>query len=173
MGAVACFWNSFGGVCYHLPNQPNSFSINAESGAKSLNLTGYHDSSPYGGIPQLVNTLPGENYTLSFYVGSQGGTASVSVGTGGTPTIFSNLGGSGFWQQFTANFTATGPTELTFTGTAASGSGRYIGLDNVTLTDAGPAATPKPGSFALVSASGTGLFGLLAVRRRRAKRLSA
>lgn len=155
-------------------NQPNSFSLTAQSGTKHLDLTGYHDSPAYGGIQQTVNTLPGENYSLSFYVGSVGGTASVLVDTGGTPATFSNAGAGGFWQQFTQNFTAGGPTIIKFTGSAASGGGTYIGLDNISLTgNFAAAATPEPGSLALFGTSGIGLAGMFAARRRRAQKQSA
>jgi hypothetical protein len=148
-------------------NQPNNFGIPAQSGAKSLDLTGYHDSSPYGGIQQTVNTLAGQNYTLSFYVGSGGGTTTVTVDTGAGPTSFSNTGAS-FWQQFTENFTASGPTVLTFTGTTASGN--YIGLDDITLDGRfGTDATPEPGSLALFGGLGASALGVLVRRRRSAQ----
>lgn len=154
-------------------NQPNNFGLTAQSGTKHLDLTGYHDASPYGGIQQTVNTLSGQNYSLSFYVGSAGGTASVLVDTVGTPATFSNAGNGGFWQQFTQNFTASGPTLIKFTGSTASGGGTYIGLDNITLTgNFAATATPEPGSLALFGASGIGLVGILTARRRRAQKQS-
>lgn len=153
-------------------NNANVFGIVAQSGTKSLDLTGYHDASPYGGIQQSLNTISGQNYTLSFWLGSAGGNASVAVGTGGAPTTFTNAGTGAFWQQFTQNFTASGPTVLSFTGTAASGGGTYIGLDHVTVTGVF-AATPEPGSVALLGTSGLSLIGLYAARRRRAKKRTA
>ena len=144
-------------------NQPNNFALLAQSGTKHLDLTGYHDSTPYAGIQQTVNTLPGQTYVLQFYVGSSGGgTSSVAVDTGSGPTTFSNTGSS-FWQQSTDIFTATGPTTLIkFTGTAASGGGRYLGLDNVTLA----LATPEPGPLALFIGLGMTSLGAL-IRKRR------
>lgn len=154
-------------------NQPNNFSLAAFSGTKSLDLTGYHDSAPYGGIQQTVNTLSGQNYSLSLYVGSTSGTASIVVDTGGVPVTVSNTGGGPFWQQFTQNFTASGPTTIKLTGSVASGGGNYIGLDNVTLTGRFGTATPEPGSLSLLGTSGVSLFGLLAYKRRSTKKQSA
>jgi hypothetical protein len=163
-------WQTFNGELAVI-NNANNFGLTAQSGTKSLDLTGYHDSSPYGAIQQTVNTLPGQNYSLTFYLGSNGGTASILVDTGVTSTTFSNTGGVPFWQQFTQNFTATGPTVLKFTGTVASGGGNYIGLDHIALAGTfGPTATPEPGSAALLGTSGVSLLGLLASRRRAKKK---
>ena len=154
-------------------NNANNFGITAQNGTFSLDLTGYHDGAPYGGIQQAVNTVSGQNYTLSFFLGAVGNASSVSVDTGvGAPQTFTNPGTGAFWVVQTESFTASGPTLLKFTGTTAS-NGNYIGLDNITLTGSFVAATPEPGSLALLGTSGISLAGLLASRRRRAKKPSA
>jgi len=145
----------------------NNFGITAQSGTKSLDLTGYHDSAPYGGIQQLVNTVAGQNYTLDFFLGQAGSTASgISVSTVGAPTTYTATIGGSFWQEFTTSFTATGPTLLSFTGVTPAHGGDYIGLDHITLTgNFTPVTTPEPGSLALfagISVSG----GVLLLRRR-------
>jgi len=148
-------------------NTPNNFGITAQSGIISLDLTGYHDGPPYGGIQQLVNTVAGQNYTLDFFIGQAGSTASgISVGTVGAPTTYTATIGGSFWQEFTTSFTATGPTLLSFTGVTPAHGGDYIGLDHITLTgNFTPTATPEPGSLALFA--GLGLSGGVLLRRRR------
>ena len=152
--------------------QPNTFSILAESGTKHLDLTGYHDSGPYAGITQTVNTVAGRNYSLSFYIGSQTGNVSIDVTTGLTTATYTNSsGGAGpVWQQFTHNFTATGATFIQFLGTATS-SGNYIGLDNITLAgDFTPArSTPEPGSLALLVGIAVGAQGIRRKKRHCAR----
>ena len=145
---------------------PNNFSIVAPDGTKSLDLTGFHDSVPYGGIRQSVNTVAGQNYDLSFFIGSSFNTTSIAVDTGGAPTTFTNPGDGTFnFKQYTYNFTATGPSVITLLGTVAS-TGNYIGLDKVALTPRGSVAgTPEPGSVALFA--GMALSGGILLKRRR------
>jgi hypothetical protein len=144
---------------------PNNYNVTAPDGLNSLDLTGYHDSQPYGGIRQTVNTVAGQNYDLKFFIGSSATTTSIAVDTGGAPTTFTNPGGGGFnFLPFTYNFTATGPSVITLLGTVAS-TGNYIGLDGVTLTPRGTApGTPGPGSLALLV--GMGLSGSVFLKRR-------
>ncbi len=150
--------------------QPNRVAVTAESGNISLDLTGYHDSSPYGGISQTVNTVAGRNYSLSFFLGSQFGNVSIDVTTGLTTKRYTNSsGGPGpVWQQYTDDFTATGETVIQFLGISAT-TGFYIPLDNISLTgdfDA-PVNTPEPGSFALIS--GVAVAVVQISRRRHSK----
>ena len=67
------------------------------------------------------------------------------------------------WKQFSDTFTATSAsTTLTFLN-ADPATDNTNGLDNLALTDNGP-AVPEPSSIVLV---GSGLFGLAAWLRRR------
>src|ERR1017187_1786107 len=48
----------------------NPFNLSAHSGSYFLDLTGY-DATPTGnGVTQTVSTVAGENYVLSFWLGS-------------------------------------------------------------------------------------------------------
>ena len=80
-----------------------------------------------------------------------------------------NAGNSGFinWQQFSHEFTATGPTTLVtfFNGTSA-GNVNEVGLDDVSLTAI--IAIPEPETYALLLA-GLGLLGFAARRRIRGR----
>jgi hypothetical protein len=136
----------------------NSYAIVPEDGNVMLDLQGYSDSSPYGGVSQDVATSPGTEYDLSFWVGVQNsisyavGPASVTASAGATSQTFTNnLSGAGNqWEQFNLDFTASAATTtITLSGTS-TGGGAYIGLDNAVLqaaTGPGPSTVPLPPAF--------------------------
>lgn len=105
-----------------------------------LDLTGIHESQPYGGITQTLATVPGEHYRVSFSLGAYEsslwrGPMSVGVTAGAVSNsfTFTPTGEGSQWGAFTMDFTATTTaTPLTFTG-LASGGGQYLGLDNVSV----------------------------------------
>ncbi|MCI0536188.1 MAG: DUF642 domain-containing protein [Verrucomicrobiales bacterium] len=120
----------------------NTFGPRTDYGSLFLDLTGYHDAPPYGGITQTLATTPNQSYRLSFSIGSHEGTSSyrgpmtvaVTVGSVSNAFTFIPFGFVNQWGTFTMDFTATGTaTPLTFTGTASAG-GAYLGLDNVAVT---------------------------------------
>lgn len=47
----------------------NPFGLIAFDGSYFLDLTGYHDSSLFGGVKETINTVNGQQYTLTFYLG--------------------------------------------------------------------------------------------------------
>ena len=67
----------------------NNYGVATPYGSYFLDLTGYHDTSPYGGVTQTLATTPGQTYHFSFSLGAdQGDTrysgpiyASASAGT--------------------------------------------------------------------------------------------
>ena len=116
----------------------NSYSIVPEDGNVSLDLQGYTDGSPYGGVQQTIATQVGAQYQMKFWVGVQNdvsigvGPASVTAIAGSTSQSFTNnLAGPGNqWQQFSMNFAATSlTTTISLSGLSTAG-GAYIGLDN-------------------------------------------
>lgn len=142
-------------------------TINSSNGNYSLDLTGYHDSAPYGGVEQVIATIPFAVYNISFDVGALSGTSAVQV-------LVSNLLNTGFstsasegvvWTTFTSIFTALSPTTtIDLIGTQSSWNGVYIGLDNVIVElDHQPNQIPEPTSIALLA---SGLLGLGTVRRK-------
>jgi Protein of unknown function (DUF642) len=48
----------------------NTFGLAAQDGGYFLDLTGYHDNIPYGGVTQSIATNIGSRYALTFYLGS-------------------------------------------------------------------------------------------------------
>lgn len=120
---------------------PNSYSIVPEDGTISLDMQGYYESFPYGGVQQTIATQAGNQYRLSFWIGVQNdlgiaiGPASVIATAGTTSQQFTNTltGAGNQWQQFTMDFTAAGAlTTISLSGQSTQG-GAYIGLDNAVL----------------------------------------
>lgn len=134
---------------------PNVSAWPASDGNRFLDLTGYHDSVPYGGIQQSFSTALGFPYHVTFDL-SVNQSSPVSNGpitvrvatTGNAPQDFTyNPPGGGIqWGSFSYDFVATGPsTDLSFLGTFSAG-GQTINLDNVQVS-----TVPEPTS-ALVMA---------------------
>jgi hypothetical protein len=151
----------------------NSFGLSASDGDKLLDLTGYDDSSPYGGVEQSVATTIGDQYLLTFDLGNYGinTIAAIEASADASNQTFSaqNLAGGQEWYSQSFYFTATSASTLIqLLGITASNGGNYIGLDNVALTDLGPTGTPsvpEPGSLIVWSLVG-GIFGVGGIRKR-------
>ena len=130
----------------------------------------------YDQISQVLSTVNGQQYTLSFFFGDVGG------GPGGEAeapirrddpslplldfqaiwdgsTIFDSQGGSTTFTQFSFTVTGTGSDTLQFIG---YNQPSFSFLDEVSVDTA--AATPEPASFVLI---GVGLATLGMIRRRR------
>lgn len=119
----------------------NAYDVSSAHGSMLLDLTGYHDAPPYGGITQSLATTPGQRYQLSFALGSQEdrttfrGPMEVEVNLGSRSQSFrlEPSGEGSQWGTFTWEFTADfSTTVLNFQGTLSSG-GHYLGLDNISV----------------------------------------
>lgn len=131
------------------------------AGGFFLDLSGYHDGPPYGGLTQTITTVPGQSYRLSLSLGTYQfrvrfqGPVSVSVTAGAarrslafTPAPFGTVGND--WGTITWEFIAEATTTaVTITGETAFG-GAYVGLDNVSVTGA-PA--PEESEVTVVSSA--------------------
>jgi hypothetical protein len=142
----------------------NGVSFPAQDGVQWLDLTGDGSNSTEG-VQQAVATIVGDQYQLSYWIGNTTGggifgtTSTVNVSLNGAPT-FSDTNATSSpttqnWEQFTHTFVATGTaTTLAFLNGDPGGDNNN-GLDNIVLTDLGP-APPVPGPVA-----GAGLPGLI------------
>jgi hypothetical protein len=152
------------------------FSINAPDGSYSIDLTGFSNGAPFGGVQQTITTVSGATYQLSFSLGIQNipGTFSINAAAGSTQSTIglTPSGNTGAVQFFTEGFgfVADGTsTLLTLLGVSSGGVQEYIGLDSVDVEFVhGPdvAAVPIPGALPLF-ASGLAGLGWLARRRRK------
>jgi Protein of unknown function (DUF642) len=137
----------------------------AFDGSYFLDLTGRHDSVPFGGVQQSINTVSGASYLLEFDLGSSasyGLPSSIIASAGSISQTFTstNLSSNNVWEDFALPFMASsGITTISFTGSTGSAGSVYIGLDNVTVS-----AVPIPPGVWLL---GAGLLPLAAYRRRK------
>ena len=121
--------------------------LTAAQGSDFLDLTGTHDAPPYGAVFQTITTTIGQQYQVSFELGSDQYWDSYFTGTFAAPVVTVSVNGavafsatnnfpnlSSYWQTWSFYFAANGTsTTLRFTG-ANSDRGAYIGLDNVIVT---------------------------------------
>lgn len=120
---------------------PNTPGITASHGKRFLDLSGYDNNVPHGGVEQTVATQIGQVYQLSFDLGVvQGnpelaGPIAVKATVTGSPaqTFTHNPAGVGVqWASYGFSFTATSAS-TTVTLEGISSATFYIGLDNISL----------------------------------------
>jgi hypothetical protein len=155
------------------PTNPYSGAAgSASDGSYFIDLTGYNDGAPYGGVSQTIATSAGSSYQLSFDLGDDQGDnggydsdAITATADSTSQTFYSSTDPStDDWTTQTLDFTATGPT-TTISLIGAQGWS-FIGLDNVSVTlTSNPSTAPEPTSLALF---GAGLASLGLIRRKRA-----
>jgi len=168
-------WTTIGAELAAVQNS-NSFGVNTPFGNVFLDLTGFHDASPYGGVSQTIGTTPGQTYDLTFYLGvnnsntAQRGPISVRAQAGATSSTFTDnpIGTGNIWTPFSLEFTASSAsTAVSIQGTAGIG---YIGLDNVSVVEA--SAVPEPSPLLLAGVVASIGAGVTWVRRLKAAKRS-
>jgi len=166
--------------CVECADFGSSGGGSASDGLQSLDLTGYHDGLPYGGVRQVFATLPGKKYEVSFDVGARQGTSEVQLTVG-------SENNSGIWPDYQPLLTVSGAatsdssevvwkrasvcfvaselsTAIALSGQQASWGGIFIGLDNVVVNP-----VPEPvGTLAVLGIAAVAVTGL---RRRQTKTL--
>jgi hypothetical protein len=152
----------------------NPWGLSAQDGTRFLDFTAYPTGAPFGGVTQTIPTVAGQQYQLSFYLGSYtqrwgGPPVSISASAAGASQVFtvSTASTASTWTPFSMMFTANSAnTAVSLTGSAGL---QYIGLDNVSVDPAGSSPVPEPGSYALIGAGLVVVAG--AARRQRSRRL--
>lgn len=150
----------------------NPWGLSAQDGDRFLDLTGYTPGAPFGGVTQTVATDVGQQYDLTFYLGSYtqrwgGPPVSILASAAGTTQTFTvtNTTTESTWTPFTFHFTAgSANTAVTLTGVAGV---NYIGLDNVSLDPVGEVVIPEPESYVLAALGMAVLAVGRLVRHRR------
>ncbi|MHB8522264.1 MAG: LamG-like jellyroll fold domain-containing protein [Limisphaerales bacterium] len=124
--------------------------LSAAEGSDFVDLSGYHDASPYGAVFQTIPTTIGQQYHVSFELGSDQYYDSYDSGVFVAPGVMVSLNGTNtftasnnfpsltnYWHTWSFDFTATATqTTIMFTGTNTTRLA-YIGLDNVMVTTVG------------------------------------
>ncbi|MES2462454.1 MAG: DUF642 domain-containing protein [Armatimonadota bacterium] len=167
-------WTVVDELAWHGPTAP--YGISASNGGRYLDLTGYSDNQPHGGVQQVLALTVGNSYRLSFdigysqlYSGTPTGVTVTSTGAGSQTFNYSGVTNvNSGWQTFAYDFTATSAATTILLRGSAGSAGNYIGLDNVALavTGTGGAAAPEPGSLALLLPV-LGAVGMVVRRRKR------
>ena len=148
-------------------------TFNSFAGQAALDLSGQNNAGPTSGVFQTVETVVGQRYDLSFWVGNAAGGAggnyklpsTVNLQINDAPVSpFTNsdvtLNGVN-WRLFTTTFwAASDHTSIGFFNGTPLGDA-YTGLDNVRLV----AGIPEPQSWALMILGFGGVGAMLRSRR--------
>jgi hypothetical protein len=137
------------------------WSWSAKDGNQWAELDGYHNTTIY----QTIATSPGTKYTLEFYFSPRPGHNDNQLAwTIGNQSGFIRSDGSSlsstFWTYFSLEFTANSNSTILQFHEIGRDDSLGMFLDGVSVT----ANVPIPAAAWML---GTGLIGLVAIRRRR------
>ena len=145
----------------------NPFGLHANDGDYFLDLTNYQPGAPFAGVTQVVATIPGATYSLSFDLGGStfwGRPDSLTASAAGTSQTFvtPGTGTNNDWYHETMTFVAS--SSSTLIGLQGASGISYIGVDNASVDLVSVGTVPEPGSLALMLAGLVSVIG--GVRRR-------
>ncbi len=147
-------------------NPPPGWSASGAAACEANPHSGSSDADPFvdelSTLSQDISTTVGDSYDFSFWLKGFVVTPDFFTASFGSDEVLDLVDPADFGytlEDFTVTATAGTSTTIEFEG---NGNGGLWALDDVSVTDLGPAA-PEPGSVALVAA---GLLGLWEFRRR-------
>lgn len=136
--------------------------IPAAEGSYFVDLTGLGAASPNGAITQSLNTVAGQTYVLSFYIGTNND-ANIGAKVDGVPlTLSTPLGVAPVWTYTQATFVAPSNSPVLEIANT-SGGGVEAFVDAVSVA---PTAIPEPASAIILVM----LVPALRLRRGAARR---
>jgi len=149
----------------------NPWGLSAQEGNRFLDLTAYPTGAPFGGVSQSIPTIPGQQYELSFYLGTYtqrwgGPPVSITASAGNASSTFTvaTTSTASTWTPFSMHFMATAAnTPVTLIGSAGF---QYIGLDNLSVENIGGTPIPEPRTYILMT---TALALLIGAGHRKRK----
>lgn len=149
----------------------SGITFNSQHGAQWLDLSGFSSNSTSNGVSQDVATTVGQDYLLSFYVGSAfdnafffPATIDLSINDGARTSYSNPTAPTDHvdWKQFSVQFTATSSTTNLKFYNGSAVNNYSSGLDSVSMSAI--TAVPEPGSGSLLFLAMTAVCW---VRRRR------
>jgi len=151
-----------------------------QSGDTSFDGVGLtHHSGNYGaffgafgafsGISQSLSVVPGQTYTIDFYVKNGGGTPSAISVNWGTLNLLNTLPTVGDWTHYNYSEVASGATTMDLEFRNDDG---FLYLDDVSVT-AQTASVPEPSAMIDVAFLLVPPLGVSAIRRIRKTRVAA
>jgi hypothetical protein len=151
-------WTATGNVpCQNTPH----------SGQTSANMLAHTNT-----LSQAISTIAGDNYDFSFWLQICVDSADTFAASFGGTEVLSVISDGDFITYALEEFTVTATAPVTTIGFTGVVRGGFWGIDDVSVTDLGPATAPEPASLALLGTALTG-FATLRQRRRNARRTNA
>jgi hypothetical protein len=156
-------WTVGGNTGHTYVESGYAYSGTYGAGLGAVSSNGFGDADL---LSQTLTTVPGQTYTLTYYLESPGGTPNGFEATwDGNPiasagSVVQDVGPFGWTEfQFTGLLATTGSTLLQFQDYQ---NPSYWGFDDISVI--GAVGAPEPGTFALL---GCGLLSLLGIARRK------
>jgi hypothetical protein len=168
-------WTVFNNIVSWIgPTNPFGVTASPGGGNYFLDLSGYHNGDPSGGVQQTIATTIGASYLLTFYLGSDpayGIPDGLLATAGSASQSFATTGiDPNNWEFEQLAFTATSSsTTISLLGNLGQ---NYVGLDDVSVVQTSVGSVPEPSTWAMMILGFAGV-GFMAYRRKSKPALMA